>query len=149
MSGPAPGQPAPQQPAAGPPSAEALLAMMPFAGKLGITIDAASTAAVTGRLRWAPHLCTAGGLMHGGALMALADSLGGACAFLNLPPGAGTATISSATSLLRGVRGGEVTGTARPLNVGRTVIVVQTDLRDGEGRLVAQTTQTQAVLPGR
>lgn len=135
--------------AAGGPAAGALLAAMPFAGKLGITLDAATPEQVTGRLAWAPDLCTAGGLLHGGALMALADSLGGACAYLNLPPGAGTATISSATSLLRGVRGGEVTGTARPLNVGRTVIVVQTDLRDDQGRLVAQTTQTQAVLPAR
>jgi uncharacterized protein (TIGR00369 family) len=134
---------------AGQPEASALLAAMPFAVRLGITLDTATPEAVTGRLSWAPDLCTAGGLMHGGALMALADSLGGACAFLNLPPGAGTATISSATSLLRGVREGGVTGTARPLNVGRTVIVVQTDLRDGSGRLVAQTTQTQAVLPAR
>ena len=131
------------------PTAAALLAMMPFAGKLGITLDTATAAEVTGRLRWAEDLCTAGGILHGGALMALADTLGGACAFLNLPPGAGTATISSATSLLRAVREGEVTGTARPLNVGRTVIVVQTDLRDGTGRLVVQTTQSQAVLPAR
>ncbi|MBO0776950.1 MAG: PaaI family thioesterase, partial [Actinobacteria bacterium] len=104
---------------------------------------------VTGRLAWAADLCTAGGLLHGGALMALADSLGGLCAFLNLPEGAGTATISSATSFLKAVRAGEVTGTARPLNVGRTVIVVQTELRDSQGRLVAQTTQAQAVLPAR
>ncbi len=131
------------------PTAAGLLAMMPFAGRLGITLDTATAAEVTGRLRWAPDLCTAGGIMHGGALMALADTLGGACAFLNLPPGAGTATISSSTSLLRAVREGEVTGTARPLNAGRTVIVVQTDLRDGAGRLVAQTTQAQAVLPAR
>jgi 1,4-dihydroxy-2-naphthoyl-CoA hydrolase len=131
------------------PQASHLLAMMPFAGKLGITLDGASAAEVTGRLAWAADLCTGGGIMHGGALMALADSLGGACAFLNLPPGAGTATISSSTSLLRAVREGEVTGTARPLNVGRTVVVVQTDLRDDAGRLVAQTTQAQAVLPAR
>ena len=130
-------------------AAAGLLAMMPFAGRLGITLATATAAAVTGRLRWAEDLCTAGGILHGGALMGLADSLGGACAFLNLPPGAGTATISSSTSLLRAVREGEVTGTARPLNVGRTVIVVQTDLRDGAGRLVAQTTQAQAVLPAR
>ena len=135
--------------AAGEPAAGALLAAMPFAARLGIILDSATAGQVTGRLAWAPDLCTTGGLMHGGALMALADSLGGACAFLNLPAGAGTATISSASNLIRGVRGGEVTGTARPLNVGRTVIVVQTDLRDDQGRLVAQTTQAQAVLPGR
>lgn len=133
----------------GPARASALLAAMPFAARLGITLDSAAPGQVTGRLTWAPDLCTAGGLLHGGALMALADSLGGICAFLNLPEGAGTATISSATNLLRAVRDGEVTGTARPLNVGRTVIVVQTGLRDSRGRLVAQTTQTQAVLPAR
>ena len=104
--------------ASGQPAADALLAAMPFAVRLGIVLDAAGPQEVTGRLAWAPDLCTAGGLLHGGVLMALADSLGGACAFLNLPPGAGTATISSATSLLRGVRGGEVTGTARPLKAG-------------------------------
>lgn len=131
------------------PAAEALLAAMPLAAKLGITLGTVSPQQVTGRLAWAADLCTAGGLLHGGALMTLADSLGGACAYLNLPPDTATATISSATSLLRGVRGGEVTGAARPLHVGRTVIVVQTELHDDQGRLVAQTTQTQAVIPAR
>ena len=126
-----------------------LLAAMPFAARLGIVLAEATPQRVTGSLSWAPELCTAGGVMHGGALMALADSLGGLCAFLNLPAGAGTATISSATSMLRAVRSGEVTADAHPLNVGRTVIVVQTDLRDDSGRLVAQTTQTQAILPAR
>jgi 1,4-dihydroxy-2-naphthoyl-CoA hydrolase len=57
-------------------------------------------------MRWQPDLCTSGGVLHGGALMALADTLGAVCAFLNLPSGAGTATISSSTNLLRAVRGG-------------------------------------------
>ena len=69
------------------------------------------------------------------------------CAFLNLPAGAGTATISSSSNLMRAVRDGVVHGDARPLNVGKSVIVVQTELRDDEARLVAQVTQTQAVLP--
>ena len=133
----------------GPPAAAGLLAAMPFAATLGITLEQATPGQVTGRLAWSPDLCTAGGVLHGGALMALADSLGGICAFLNLPPGAGTATISSATSMLRAVRGGEAIATAHPLSTGRTVIVVQTDVRDGDGRLVAQTTQSQAVLPAR
>lgn len=125
------------------------LAAVPFAAKLGITLAEATPERVTGRLAWAPDLCTTGGIMHGGALIGLADNLGGICAFLNLPPGAGTATISSASTLMRAVRGGEVTATARPLTVGRTVIVVQTELRDDQGRLVAQVTQSQAVLPAR
>ncbi len=122
--------------------------LMPFASLLGIEIDKASPQHVTGRLTWKPELCTTGGLLHGGALMALADSLGGVCAYLNLPPGCGTATISSATNMLRGVREGEVRAETQPLHVGRTVIVVQTDLRDAGDRLVAQVTQTQAVLGG-
>jgi uncharacterized protein (TIGR00369 family) len=121
--------------------------MMPFAVKLGIEVDDDATAErVTGRLAWAPDLCTTGGLLHGGVLMALADTLGGICAFLNLPEGARTATISSATNMLRAVREGEVVAVTRPLHVGRSVIVVQTDVRDGGGRLAAQVTQTQAVL---
>jgi uncharacterized protein (TIGR00369 family) len=126
-----------------------LLALMPFATALGIELDAAAADEVRGRLAWAPERCTAGGLLHGGALMALADTLGGICAYLNLPDGATTATISSTTSFMRGVREGEVTGVARQLHAGRTVIVVQTDLSDGDGRRIAQVTQAQAVLPAR
>jgi 1,4-dihydroxy-2-naphthoyl-CoA hydrolase len=125
-----------------------LVATMPFAAQLGIEIDAASAEEVVGRMAWAPERCTTGGVLHGGALMSLADSLGGVCAFLNLPSGAGTATISSSTNMVRAVREGEVTGTSRPLHVGRSVIVVQTELRDGDGRLIAQVTQAQAVLGG-
>jgi uncharacterized protein (TIGR00369 family) len=124
---------------------EDLIQAMPFASALGIELDAADSAEVRGRLAWSAERCTAGGVMHGGALMALADSLGGICAFLNLPEGAQTTTISSSTTFMRGVRSGEVTAVARPLHAGRTVIVVQTDLVDDEGRRVAQVTQTQAV----
>jgi len=128
---------------------DGLVAMMPFAAGLGIVLDAAAPDEVRGRMAWAPERCTTGGILHGGALMAMADSLGGICAFLNLPPGALTATTSSATVFTRAVRSGEVTGVTRPLHVGRTVIVVQTDLTDDAGRRVAQVTQTQAVLAGR
>jgi uncharacterized protein (TIGR00369 family) len=125
-----------------------LVAMMPFTAGLGVVLDAAGPGEVRGRMAWAPELCTTGGLLHGGALIALADSLGGICAYLNLPPGARTATTSSAAVFIRGVRDGEVTAVARPLQVGRTVIVVQTDLSDQAGRRVAQVTQSQAVLTG-
>ena len=126
-----------------------LLALMPFAVQLGIELDAASPEEVRGRLVWAPERCTAGGVLHGGALMALADSLGGVCAYLNLAPGAQTTTISSSTAFMRAVREGEVTGVAVPLHAGRTVVVVQTDLTDGAGKRVAQVTQAQAVLAAR
>ena len=123
-----------------------LVATMPFAVGVGITVDAASKDEVRGRLSWAPERCTTAGLMHGGAVMTLADSLGAVCAFLNLPAGASTSTISSTTNFFRGVRDGEVRGTAHPLHVGRTTIVVQTELRDSNDKLVALVTQTQAVM---
>jgi uncharacterized protein (TIGR00369 family) len=123
-----------------------LTAMVPFADTLGMELVSATPEEVIGRLAWREELCTTGGALHGGALMSLADNLGGVCAYLNLPSGAGTATISSSTNFLRGVREGTVTATARPLRVGRTVIVVQTECRDDAGRLVTQTTQAQAVI---
>ncbi|WP_336029776.1 PaaI family thioesterase [Geodermatophilus sp. FMUSA9-8] len=124
----------------------ALLARMPFAVTAGVELVSASPAEVTGRLPWAPERCTAGGVLHGGALMTLADTVGAVCAFLNLPPGATTSTLASATSLLRAVRGGAAHATARPLHVGRSTIVVLTEVTDDDGRPVASVTQTQAVL---
>jgi 1,4-dihydroxy-2-naphthoyl-CoA hydrolase len=123
-----------------------LLALIPYAVMLGMELVSASPEEVVGRLAWREELCTTGGALHGGALMSLADNLGGLCAYLSLPAGAGTATISSSTNFMRGVRAGHVTGIARPLRVGRSVIVVQTDLRDDDGRLAVQTTQAQAVI---
>jgi 1,4-dihydroxy-2-naphthoyl-CoA hydrolase len=123
-----------------------LVATMPFAVKVGIAIDAASKEEVRGHLPWATDRCTTAGLMHGGAVMTLADTLGAVCAFLNLPSGAATSTITSSTNFFRAVRDGEVRGIAHPLHVGRTTIVVQTELRSTDDKLVALVTQTQAVL---
>jgi 1,4-dihydroxy-2-naphthoyl-CoA hydrolase len=123
----------------------ALSTAIPFAGKLGILLLEASAELVRARLSWAPELCTADGVMHGGALMALADNCGGMCAFLNLPNGSkGTATIASATNFLRAVREGSVTAITRPLHRGRTLIVLETELRREDGTLAAKVTQTQA-----
>jgi 1,4-dihydroxy-2-naphthoyl-CoA hydrolase len=121
-------------------------AAVPFAGLLGIEIVAAEPDEVRGNLPWRADLCTSGGILHGGALMAFADTLGGVCAFLHLPEGSGTATVESKTNFFRPVRDGVVTGVARPLHVGRSFIVVQTDLTDDSERRVAQVTQTQAVI---
>ena len=122
---------------------------MPFADLIGIRIVDSSAEEVRGLLDWAPERCTAGGVLHGGAVMALADSLGGACAFLNLPTGMLTATIESKTNFFRPVTRGTVEAVARPLHVGKSTIVVQTDVLDEEGRRVAQVTQTQALIkPG-
>jgi 1,4-dihydroxy-2-naphthoyl-CoA hydrolase len=129
-----------------PPSVTELMAIVPFAATLGMELVSATPEEVVGRLAWRQELCTTGGAMHGGALMSLADNLGGVCAYLNLPAGAGTATISSSTNFLRGVREGIVTATTRPLRVGRSVIVVVTEVRDDAGKLVVQTTQAQAVI---
>ena len=121
-------------------------AVAPFAGLLGLEVQEAEPGEVRGTLAWAAERCTAGGILHGGALMGFADTLGGVCAFLNLPGGTTTATIESKTNFFRAVREGTVTGVARPLHVGRSFIVIQTDLTDNDGRRVAQVTQTQAVL---
>ena len=134
----------------GVPSEEQTAAMreaMPFAGLLGVEIVANEPDEVRARLAWDPSRCTTGGALHGGALMGLADTVGGMAAFLNLPEdAAGTTTIESKTNFLRAVREGHVDAVARPLHVGRTVIVVETDLFDDAGRRVAKVTQTQAVL---
>ena len=123
-----------------------LVAMMPFAAGMGIEVAAAAPEEVRGSMAWRPELCTTFGAMHGGAMMAMADSVGAVCAFLNLPAGATTSTIESKTNFFRGVREGSLHGTSQPLHVGRTTIVVQTDLLDDRGKRVAQVTQTQAVL---
>jgi uncharacterized protein (TIGR00369 family) len=120
-----------------------------FAAVLGIEMLEATPEAVRARMAWTPERCTAGGVMHGGALMALADSCGGLCAFLNLPDGArSTATIESKTNFLRAVRGGAVTATTRPLHSGRTLIVLETELTRNDGKLAAKVTQTQAFQYG-
>ena len=118
---------------------------MPFAALIGAELLEVSPELVRGRMEWSPERCTAGGLMHGGALMALADGCGGTCAFFNLPEGAiGTATIESKTNFLRAVRDGGVTSTTRPLHRGRTMIVIETEIVRDDGELVAKVTQTQA-----
>jgi len=121
-------------------------AIMPFVQHCGITIASATREEVKGSLAWRVELCTTAGVIHGGALMTFADSLGAMCAFLNLPEAATTSTIESKTNFFRPVTKGAVHGTATPIHVGRTTIVVQTDLRNGDGKRVALVTQTQAVI---
>jgi uncharacterized protein (TIGR00369 family) len=128
---------------------EWLRELMPFAGTLGVELVSAAGDEVRGTMEWAPERCTSAEILHGGALMAFADTLGAVCAFLNLRPGESTSTIESKTNFFRAVRAGRVQATCRPLHVGRTTVVVQTDLLDDEGRRIAQVTQTQAVLAPR
>ncbi|WP_410655514.1 PaaI family thioesterase [Amycolatopsis sp. lyj-112] len=120
---------------------------MPFTERLGIEVLENTAGLVRSRIAWDETLCTLGGALHGGALMSLADATGAVCAFLNLPEGGqGTTTIESKTNFLRAVRSGHATATAKPLHAGRKVIVVETEIHDDAGKLVAKVTQTQAVL---
>jgi 1,4-dihydroxy-2-naphthoyl-CoA hydrolase len=123
--------------------------MMPFTGLLGIEAVAADASEVRLRMAWQPALCTSFGVLHGGTLMSLADSAAAWCAFLNVPRGAATTTIESKINFFRPVRSGFVDASAQPLHVGRTTIVVETELRDEPGKLVAKVIQTQAVLAPR
>ena len=124
--------------------------LMPLTATLGIRSDSYTAEKVVLSMAWAPSLCTAGGLLHGGVIMALADSAGAACALLNLPDGAsGTATIESKTNFLGSIKGGRVAATATILHRGGTTIVVETAVRDESGKLVAKVIQTQLVLRAR
>ncbi|HXW38155.1 MAG TPA: PaaI family thioesterase, partial [Acidimicrobiales bacterium] len=88
--------------------------LMPYTGTLGIVFDRYDAEEVRGRLEWSPDLCTTGGVLHGGVIMALADSTGAANAFLNLPDGAtGTTTVDSSTRFLRAVRDGSIEARSR------------------------------------
>jgi uncharacterized protein (TIGR00369 family) len=118
----------------------------PFAALLGAQLVSAEPALVVATLAWRPEICTSVGVLHGGAIMGFADALGGLCAFLNLPEGAWTTTIESKTNFFRAVREGTtITGRAEPLHVGRSTIVVRTQVSAGD-RQVAHVIQTQAVL---
>lgn len=126
------------------PDLDALVELMPHAAANGVRLTAVSRGAVTGELAWAPARCTTGDVMHGGALMLLADTVGAVAAFLHVPEGASTATITSSTQFVGAVRGGVVTATAIVEHAGRSVVHVHTRLTCGD-RLVATTTQAQAV----
>src|SRR5690349_2467147 len=121
---------------------------MPLCKRLGMEVEEMSPQCVRMAIDWDPTLCTSVDLLHGGLIMALADSAGAVCASGNLPPDAtGTSTIESKTNFLGGVREGRVVATSRPLHVGSTTVVVETEVRRAhDDRLVAKVTQTQVVL---
>ena len=129
-----------------PAQTESVRSAMPFAGVLDVDMLITTKEEVRGRIVWDESRCTSGGVLHGGVVMGLADTLGGLCAFLNLPDAAtGTTTIESKTNFLRGVREGAVTASTRPLHIGRTMIVLETEIAREDGALVAKVTQTQAI----
>ena len=119
--------------------------IMPFTKVLGLEVVTASAEKVLARADWMAERCTAAGVLHGGYLMALADSVGAACGVFNLPQGALTTTLESKTNFFRSVTEGYILIAATPVNVGRSTVVVQTDVTDADGRLVSRTLQTQAV----
>jgi len=123
------------------------LAAQPFARLMGLEVVEAAKAKVVGRLTVREELCTSGHILHGGAYMAFADTLGAIAASLNLPAGAGTTTLESKTNFLGSARVGDtITAETTPLHVGRRSSVWQTRVTNAEGRLLAMVTQTQLVL---
>jgi uncharacterized protein (TIGR00369 family) len=124
---------------------EAMIAMMPFAAKLGIALEEAGPERVVATLPWAPELCTTSGIMHGGALMSLADTVGALVVVLGLAEGEVTATITSTTQMFRPMTSGTVRAVGVLLNRGRTTATAQTSLYDADDRLISQTTQIQAI----
>ena len=121
---------------------------MPFSRLMGVRITAASAEAVEGEIVVREDLCTAGGIMHGGAIMAFADALGAVGAVASLPEGAGgTTTIESKTNFLGAAPvGSTVKGRSLPLKSGRRMSVWQTMIETAEGKPVAVVIQTQLVL---
>jgi uncharacterized protein (TIGR00369 family) len=116
-------------------------------GLLGVELVEATPDRVVGQLRVRPAVATTGGILHGGAVMALADTLGAVGTYLNLPAGHTTTTIESSTKFLGAAPGGSlVTGEATPLHKGRTTQVWQTAIRREDGRLCAVVIQTQLVM---
>lgn len=119
---------------------------MPFAAAIGLRNVRVSPEGVTANADWAPQHCTANGVLHGGYLMSLADTIGALCSGPHLPQGSGSTTTESKTNFLRPITSGAVTITATPVNIGRTLVVVQTDITRDDGKLATRTTQTQLVL---
>jgi 1,4-dihydroxy-2-naphthoyl-CoA hydrolase len=122
-------------------------APLPFAEVLGIRYTGAAKDRVTAELAVRDDLCTRPAVLHGGAIMAFADTLGAAATVLNLPEGAGTTTIESKTNFVSPAPAGSVVrGETTPVHRGRRTMVWQTRITTAEGRLVALVTQTQMVL---
>lgn len=123
------------------------ISRLPFANLLGIELVEADAARVVARLTVRKDLCTVPDILHGGAIMALADSVGALATVVNLPPGATTTTVESKTNFLAPVPVGDVaTATCEPLHRGGRLMVWQTRITRGDGRLAAVVTQSQLVM---
>jgi uncharacterized protein (TIGR00369 family) len=121
-----------------------------FPGLMGVRLLEVSPERVLAEMEVRPDLCTVGGILHGGAIMAFADTLGAVGTLLNLPPGRSTTTTDSSTKFIAGARAGTtVRGECRALHRGRTTMVWQTLVTSDQGKLSAVVTQTQLVLESR
>jgi uncharacterized protein (TIGR00369 family) len=126
------------------------ISVMPFSRLMGVELVSAAKDRVMGRLKVREDLCTAGAILHGGAVMAFADALGAVGAALNLPEGALTTTIESKTNFIGAAKAGTtVTAVSIPAHIGGRSSVWQTRIEGEGGKLVALVTQTQMVLPPR
>jgi 1,4-dihydroxy-2-naphthoyl-CoA hydrolase len=120
---------------------------LPFAELLGIRVTETTTDRVVAEMQVRPELCTSPAVLHGGAVMAFADTLGALGTLANLPQGAGTTTIESKTNFIGPAPAGStVIGTATPVHRGRRTQVWQTRITTRDGKLVALVTQTQLVI---
>ena len=118
-----------------------------FPGLMGVKLTVLSAERVVAEMPVRPDLCTAGGILHGGAYMAFADTLGAVGTLINLPPGKSTTTTDSSTKFIAGAKvGTTVTGESVALHRGRTTMVWQTSIRNADGKLCAVVSQTQLVL---
>lgn len=118
-----------------------------FPGLMGVRLTEATPERIVATMRVRPELCTAGGILHGGAHMAFADTLGAVGTVLNLPQGKRTTTTDSSTKFIGGAKvDTTVTGESIALHRGRTTMVWQTTIRNEDGKLCSVVTQTQLVL---
>lgn len=121
-----------------------------FPGLMGVRLVEVTPERVVAEMPVRPDLCTAGGILHGGAYMAFADTLGAVGTIVNLPPGRGTTTTDSSTKFIAGAKvGTSVRGESVALHRGRTTMVWQTSITNTDGKLCAVVTQTQLVLEPR
>lgn len=121
-----------------------------FPGLMGVQLLEATPDRIVARMAVRPDLCTAGGILHGGAYMAFADTLGAVGTLVNLPPGKATTTTDSSTKFTAGAKvGSTVRGECVVLHKGRTTQVWQTSITNEAGKLCAVVTQTQLVMDAR
>ncbi len=119
-----------------------------FAKAMGVTMTLVTRARLEGEIRVTKDLCTMPQTMHGGAMMAMADNMGGVGAFLNMPPGSTTSTIESKTNFLRAIPLGQVAkAVTTPVNIGRSLQLWKTEIFREDGKLAAVVTQTQIIRP--